>query len=185
MESNSSIEKIGTGLVCSLETFKGAKIELVNRISGFNGLSVYKDGKVRKIEIKTMHNSDKWIAINGVRAIDKLFFERDYWIYFVLFPENIVIVTKALSFIQTQLNISSSKDELAELEQWMSLSKKLTKHKKFKFTPKINVTFPIPIRKLYKEFDQLKDVYSDSVIEIWKNLNNWEQVFQSDKYKEY
>jgi hypothetical protein len=67
----------------------------------------------------------------------------------------------------------------------MSLSKKLTKHKKFKFTPKINVTFPIPIRKLYKEFDQLKDVYSDSVIEIWKNLNNWEQVFQSDKYKEY
>lgn len=31
MEHSNSIEKIGTGLVCSLETFKGAKIELVKR----------------------------------------------------------------------------------------------------------------------------------------------------------
>lgn len=87
MEYSNSIEKIVIRLVYLLETFKGAKIELVKRLSGFNGLSVYKDGKVRKIEIKTMQNSDKWIAINGVRAIDKLFFERDYWMYFVLFPK--------------------------------------------------------------------------------------------------
>jgi hypothetical protein len=184
MDHSNSIEKIGTGLVCSLETFKGAKIELVKRLSGFNGLSVYKDGKVRKIEIKTMQNSDKWIAINGVRAIDKLFFERDYWIYFVLYPENVVIITRALLFIQTQLEISNSKDELIELEQWMNLSKKLIKHKKFKFTPKINVTFPIPLRKLYNNFDIYEENYSNSVIEIWKNSDNWKLIYKSDKYHE-
>lgn len=185
MEHSNTIEKIGTGLVCSLETFKGAKIELVKRLSGFNGLSVYKDGKVRKIEIKTMQNSDKWIAINGVRAIDKLFFERDYWIYFVLFPENVVIVTKALAFIQTQLEFSNSSDDLVELELWMNLSKKLTKHKKFKFTPKINVTFPVPLRKIFKNIDIYKEKYENSVIEIWQNSDNWKLLYQSEKYYEF
>ncbi|MDR2836470.1 MAG: hypothetical protein LBV69_09845 [Bacteroidales bacterium] len=184
MEHSNSIEKIGTGLVCSLETFKGANIQLVQRLSGFNGLSVYKDGKIRKIEVKTMCNSDKWIAINGVRAIDKLFFERDYWIYFVLYPENVVIVTKALPFIQTQLKLSNSKEELAELEQWMALSKKLTKNKKFKFTPKINVTFPVPIRILYADFEKYKNEYSRSVIEIWQNDINWKQLYKSNIYDE-
>lgn len=54
MEKSNSVEKVGIGLVCSVETFKDAKINLVNRVSGFNGLSIYKDGKVRKIEVKTM-----------------------------------------------------------------------------------------------------------------------------------
>ena len=185
MEHNNSIEKIGTGLVCSLETFKGATINLVQRLSGFNGLSIYKDGKVRKIEVKTMAASDKWIAINGVRAIDKLFFERDYWIYFVLYPENIVISTKGLKFIQTQLDISNTSEEIRELEQWMLLSKKLTKNNKFKFTPKINVIFPIPIRKLHKNFEEYKEKFSDSVIEIWQNTNNnWQLVHKSNKYEE-
>ena len=40
MEHTSSIEKMGTGLVCSVETYKGTRIELVRRISGFNGLSI-------------------------------------------------------------------------------------------------------------------------------------------------
>jgi hypothetical protein len=72
-----SVEKIGMGLVCSVETFKGGNISLVNRSSGFNGLSIYRSGEVRKIELKTMEKSDYWIAINGFVAIDKLFFERD------------------------------------------------------------------------------------------------------------
>ena len=33
-----------------------------------------------------MEKSDYWIAINGHMAIDKLFFDRDYWMYFVLIP---------------------------------------------------------------------------------------------------
>ncbi len=184
MQHSNLIEKIGTGLVCSLETCKGAKINLVKRQSGFNGLSVYNDGKVRKIEIKTMQNSDRWIAINGVRAIDKLFFERDYWLYFVLYPENLVITTKALAFIQTQLDITNTKKELEELEQWMKLSKKLTRHKKFKFTPKINVSFPIPLRKLFKDFENYKNKYANSVIEIWQNTDNWKLIYKSEQYNE-
>ena len=182
--SNSQIEKIGTGLVCALETHKGAAINLVKRLSGFNGLSVYNDGKVRKIEVKTMVTADKWIAINGVRAIDKLFFERDYWIYFVLYPENIVIATKALQFIREQLDISTNAEEMQELEQWMYLSKKLTKNNKFKFTSKINITLPIPIRKLYKNFEEYKEKFENSVIEIWQNTDKWNLIYKSDKYKE-
>jgi len=180
----SQIEKIGTGLVCALETHKGASITLVKRLSGFNGLSVYNDGKVRKIEVKTMVSGDKWIAINGVRAIDKLFFERDYWMYFVLYPENIVIETKALPFIQDQLDIAADTEEIKELERWMHLTKKLTKNSKFKFIPKINVTFPVPIRKLYKNFEEYKEKFENSVIEIWQNTDKWNLIYRSDKYKE-
>lgn len=85
-----TVEKVGMGLVCSVETFKKGHIQLVKRLSGFNGLSTYNSGEVRKIELKTMERSDHWIAINGHMAIDKLFFDRDYWMYFVLIPENIV-----------------------------------------------------------------------------------------------
>ena len=75
-----TIEKVGVGLACSVETFKGCTIILVNKQSGFNGLSTNKGGEVRKIEVKSMEKSFNWIAISGLIAIDKLFFERDYWI---------------------------------------------------------------------------------------------------------
>ncbi|MBI4810105.1 MAG: hypothetical protein HY800_01395 [Ignavibacteriales bacterium] len=150
MQDNSSIEKIGTGLVCSLKTFKGAKIELVNRRSGFNGFSVYKNGKIRKIEVKTMQRADKWIAINGIRAIDKLFFERDYWLYFVLVTENIIVVTKGLPFIKKQLKTTDDIAYLADLELWMKTTKRLSGVTGFTFTPKINVFLSSPIRTLVK-----------------------------------
>jgi hypothetical protein len=67
-----SLEKVGVGLVCSVETFRGCNIQLVKRASGFNGLSTNKDGEVRKIEVKSMSNSFNWIAISSVTAIDKL-----------------------------------------------------------------------------------------------------------------
>jgi len=83
-----SLEKVGVGLVSSVETFRGCKLELVRRNSGFNGISTNKNGEVRKIEVKSMATNYKWIAISSLVAIDKLFFERDYWIYFVLLPQN-------------------------------------------------------------------------------------------------
>jgi len=49
-----SLEKVGTGLACSVETYRGCNIELVNNRSGFNGLSTNKSGEVRKIEVKSM-----------------------------------------------------------------------------------------------------------------------------------
>ncbi|MCK4689407.1 MAG: hypothetical protein KAT41_03825, partial [Candidatus Marinimicrobia bacterium] len=60
----STVEKIGSGLVSSVETYKGCRINFVKRQSGFNGPSIYRNGEVRKIEIKTMQKSDYWIAIN-------------------------------------------------------------------------------------------------------------------------
>src|SRR3990170_5716054 len=105
-----SIEKVGTGLVCSVETFRGCDIKIVKKNSGFNGLSTNKDGEVRKIEVKTMERSFNWIAISGLTAIDKLFFERDYWIYFVLLPQNYVVMTKGIRFIKQQLAFSAHDD---------------------------------------------------------------------------
>lgn len=186
MQDNSSIEKIGTGLVCSLETFKGAEIELVNRRSGFNGLSVYKNGKIRKIEVKTMQRADKWIAINGIRAIDKLFFERDYWIYFVLVPENIIVVTNGLHFIKKQLKTTDDITYLADLELWMKTTKRLSGVTGFTFTPKINVFLSYPIRTLLKVIleDRKTEEWEESVIEIWQNKEKWTRLFFSERYEE-
>jgi hypothetical protein len=39
-----SLEKVGVGLVCSVETYRGCNIALVKKQSGFNGLSTNKDG---------------------------------------------------------------------------------------------------------------------------------------------
>ena len=187
MEHTSSIEKIGTGLVCSVETYKGARIELVRRTSGFNGLSVYKNGKVRKIEIKTMQKGDKWIAINGIRAIDKLFFERDYWIYFVLVPENIIVMVRGLNFLQQQLKLSNESTYLDDLELWLKTTKKLVRHTGLKFIPRINVLFPTPLRNLVKIMlgdSEAKEYWSNSVVEIWENKENWERLYLSDRYTE-
>jgi hypothetical protein len=101
-----TLEKVGVGLVCSVETYRGCNIELVNKKSGFNGLSTNKGGEVRKIEVKSMEKSFHWIAISGVIAIDKLFFERDYWVYFVLLPQNYVVMTKGLPFLKRQLSFT-------------------------------------------------------------------------------
>lgn len=179
MDHANTIEKIGTGLVCSLETYKGADIQLVKRLSGFNGLSVYRDGEVRKIEIKTMQNADKWIAVNGAKAIGKLFFERDYWLYFVLYPENVVIAAKALPFMETQFDFHKDSAYLNDLKQWLHLSRKLTMSNRFKFTTKINISFPISIRQLYGNFDKYRDVFQKSVKEIWQNNGGWKMLYQS------
>src|SRR4051812_38305044 len=107
-QHSNSIEKVGIGLACSVETFRGCTIQLVKKDSGFNGLSTNKNGEVRKIEVKSMERSFNWIAISSVIAIDKLFFERDYWIYFVLLPTNYVVMTKGLPFLKQQLAFSAN-----------------------------------------------------------------------------
>ena len=179
----SSIEKVGIGLVCSVETFKGCTISLVKRTSGFNGLSIYKSGEVRKIEVKTMERSDYWIAINGFVAIDKLFFERDYWLYFVLVPENIIIMAKALPFIKYQLNLSKDLHFLDELEEWIKSSKKLSKNSGLKFIPRINIKFNMPIRELVKNLvsGNYDKKWEKVIPEIWQNKSNWERIFSVEQ----
>ena len=175
-------EKIGTGLVCSVETFKGGDIKLVKRTSGFNGLSIYSNGNCRKIEIKTMEKSDYWIAINGFTAIDKLFFDDDYWLYYVLMPENIVVMTKALPFIKQQMKLAQKFNFLKELREWVKSTKRLSKNSGLTFVPRINIKFSLPIRELVA-FLQSKDYdksWNESVIEIWRNKASWKRLFTNE-----
>lgn len=174
-----TIEKLGLGLTTSVETFRGCRIDLVKRTSGFNGISTNKKGEVRKIEVKTMERSDNWIAINGLTAIDKLFFERDYWLYFVLMPENIVVMTKALPFIRLQLELEKKIDFIEELEDWMKLTRHITRDSGMQFLPRINIKFSKPIRNLVKHIiSNPKDkTWHNSVIEIWQNKREWERLF--------
>jgi hypothetical protein len=176
-----TIEKLGLGLTCSVETFRGCRIELVRRISGFNGISTNKKGEVRKIEVKTMERSDNWIAINGLIAIDKLFFERDYWLYFVLMPENIVVMTKGLPFIRLQLELGKKMDFIEELENWMKLTRRITRDSGLQFLPRINIKFTKPIRRLVKDIilNPRDTTWHKAVIEIWQNKGGWERLFMA------
>jgi hypothetical protein len=79
-EHTSKTEARGWGLVSSLETFRGFKLTFSSKRSGFNGLSVSKLGDVRKVEVKTVGTSDTWFAVNGLRGIERLFLDKDYWV---------------------------------------------------------------------------------------------------------
>jgi hypothetical protein len=170
-----SLEKVGVGLVCSVETYRGCNIALVKKQSGFNGLSTNKDGEVRKIEVKSMEKSFNWIAISGLTAIDKLFFERDYWIYFVLLPQNYVVMTKGLPFVRRRLSFTENADFLTNMQSWMKATRKLTRGSGLKFLPKLQLKFPLPLDKLVKHLIEHPDdkTWHDSVIEIWQNKGTW------------
>jgi hypothetical protein len=176
-----SLEKIGVGLVCSVETYRGCRIELVNKQSGFNGLSTNKNGDVRKIEVKSMEKSFNWIAISGLTAIDKLFFERDYWIYFVLLPKNYVVMTKGLPFIKRQLSFSQNADFIQDIQDWMRSTKRLTRRSGLKFLPKLQLKFPVPLDHVVEELirNPGDQTWHDSVIEIWQNMGNWHQLYKA------
>jgi hypothetical protein len=176
-----ALEKVGVGLACSVETFKGCNIQLVKKISGFNGLSTNKNGEVRKIEVKTMHNSFNWIAISSIIAIDKLFFERDYWIYFVLVPQNYVVMVKGFPFLKKQMNFKEDEEFIANLNVWMKLTKRISKSSSLKFLPKLQLKFPTPIDKLVDHLIENPDdsEWHESVIEIWQNQSSWKNIYKA------
>ncbi len=174
-----TLEKVGVGLVCSVETYRGCSIQLVKKQSGFNGLSTNKEGEVRKIEVKSMQKSFNWIAISGLTAIDKLFFERDYWIYFVLLPQNYVVMTQGLPFIKQQLAFSENADFVPSIQAWMKATRKLTRGSGLKFLPKLQIKFPIPLDRLVENLirDPNDETWHSSVIEIWQNQRNWVRLY--------
>lgn len=174
-----SLEKVGVGLACSVETYKGCNIQLVKKTSGFNGLSTNKEGQVRKIEVKTMQNSFNWIAISSIIAIDKLFFERDYWIYFVLVPDNYVVMVKGLPFLKKQLSFTSNDDFINNLNEWMKYTRKISKGSSLKFLPKLQLKFPTPLNVLVEHLisNPNDGQWHDSVIEIWQNKSNWQLLY--------
>lgn len=176
-----SIEKVGVGLVCSVETFRGCTIQLVKKESGFNGLSTNKNGEVRKIEVKSMEKSFHWIAISSLIGIDKLFFERDYWIYFVLLPMNYVVMTKGLPFVKRQLSFSTNEEFVDLIQDWMKSTRKLTRRSGLKFLPKLQLKFPIGLDKLVDHLISNPEdhTWHDSVVEIWQNQDNWKCLYRA------
>jgi len=180
-----TLEKVGMGLICSVETFRGCNIQLVNKTSGFNGLSTKKDGNVRKIELKTMEKSFNWIAISSLNAIDKLFFERDYWIYFALVPDNYVVMTKGLPFLIRQLSFTANASFITDLQEWIKATRKITKSSGLKFLPKLQLKFPIGINALVNHLIENPDdeTWHDSVIEIWQNNGSWERLYSTPEIR--
>lgn len=174
-----SMEKVGVGLVCSVETFRGCTIQVVRKNSGFNGISTNKSGEVRKIEVKSMATNYKWIAISSLVAIDKLFFERDYWIYFVLLPENYVVMTKGFPFVKRQLSFTPNDDSVQALQEWMKATRKLGKLSGLKFLPKLQLKFPIGLDEIVEQLTKNSNdkTWHDSVIEIWQNREGWKRLY--------
>lgn len=186
-EHSSKVEARGWGLVTSLETSRGFSLSLTNKRAGFNGLSISKSGDVRKIEVKTVYKSDKWFAVNGLHGIERLFLDKEYWIYFALLPENIVIVTHALSFLRKQVRYNHTGLDLsAELKEWIDLTKRRSREFGLRFVPRIHLNVRVPMRKLLKQvLENPRDTeWHPVVAEIWENKGKWRRRFRSPQEPE-
>lgn len=175
----------GWGLVTALETYRGFSLTLTAKRSGFNGLSINKAGEVRKIEVKAVGASDKWFAINGLQGIERLLLDKDYWIYFALLPENIVIVTRAVPFLQKHVRFKDIDADLTtQLKQWLTATRKISKDFGLHFVPRIHLP-RVPIRKMLKLIlDNPKDAeWHDVVAEIWQSQKKWMCIFTSPVYE--
>lgn len=181
-EHTSKIEARGWGLVTSLETSRNFSLTLTAKKSGFNGLSISKNGEVRKIEVKTVEKGDKWFAVNGLQGIERLFLDKDYWIYFALVPESIVIATHAVPFLRLQVKYNERHADLTgQLKQWIELTKGISRNFGLRFVPRIHLNIRVPIRKLLKcILDNPNDPeWHDVIAEIWKNDGKWKCLFRS------
>src|SRR6266851_7212347 len=181
-EHTSKVEARGWGLVTSRETSLGFSLSLTNKRSGFNGLSISKSGDVRKIEVKTVHKSDRWFAVNGLQGIERLFLDKDYWIYFALLPENIVIVTHAVPFLRKQVSYNHADLDLStQLKEWIDLTKRRSREFGLRFVPRIHLNVRVPMRKLLKQVleDPDNPEWHSVVAEIWENKAKWQCRFRS------
>ena len=181
-EHSSRVEVRGWGLVTSLETSRGFSLSITAKRSGFNGLSISKSGEVRKIEVKAVGTSDKWFAVNGLQGIERLFLDKDYWIYFALLPENIVIATHAVPFLRKQVRYNHADLDLsAQLKEWIDLTKQRSREFGLRFVPRIHLNVRVPMRKLLKQVLEKPDdpEWHSVVAEIWESKGKWRRLFRS------
>ena len=177
-------ESISTELVKGLEEHRGLTLQIAPRRSGFNGLSVRNGEVVRKIEIKTVDRSDNWFAINGLRGIECLFFDPQYYLYFVLIREQKIMVAQATPFLRAQ--IPSYQPEVGDdMKKWLELTKAIGEKSGLNIIPRVNFKLRVGIRELVKllETGQAADKWQDSVESIWCSgaTCSWERTFSSDK----
>lgn len=181
-EHSSRVEVRGWGLVTSLETTRGFSLTITAKRSGFNGLSISKSGEVRKIEVKAVGKSDRWFAVNGLQGIERLFLDKDYWIYFAFLPENVVVVTHAVPFLRKQVRYNHADLDLsAQLKEWIDLTKQRSREFGLRFVPRIHLNVRVPMRKLLRQvLENPKDPEWHTVVaEIWENKGKWRCVFRS------
>jgi hypothetical protein len=174
-------EARGWALIASLETFRGCSIKFASKGSGFNGMSINNLGETRKIELKTVSNSDNWFAINGLKGIKKLFFDESYWLYFCLLPEKIVITVKALPFFEKQVDYRKEKSLLKQLEIWIKQTERITEDFSLQFIPRINFKVRVPIRQMLKQIldnSKIND-WQGMEISVWKlgDQGYWENLY--------
>ena len=112
-------------------------------------------------------------------AIDKLFFERDYWIYFVLLPQNYVVMTKGLLFVKRQLSFTPNDESIEALREWMKATKRLGRLSGLKFLPKLQLKFPIGLDEIVTFLTKNPNdrTWHESVIEIWQNREGWKRLY--------
>jgi hypothetical protein len=174
-------ESRGWALIASLETFRGCSIKFASKGSGFNGMSISKSGAARKIELKTISNSDNWFAINGLTGIKKLFFDKDYWLYFCLLPEKIVITVKALQFFEKQVDYRTGKSLLEQLKIWIKQTERITADFGLQFIPRINFKVRVPIRQMLKQILDNAETndWQTMDISVWKlgDQGYWEKLY--------
>lgn len=177
-------ESISTELVKGLEEYQGLTLQIAPRQSGFNGLSVRNGEVMRKIEIKTVDRSDNWFAINGLRGIECLFFDPQYYLYFVLIREQKILVAQATPFLQAQ--IPSYQPEVGDdMKKWLELTKAIGEKSGLNIIPRVNFKLRVSIRELVRllETGQAADKWQDSVESIWCSGTtcSWERTSSSDK----
>ncbi|MBA7672273.1 hypothetical protein ES703_80448 [subsurface metagenome] len=174
-------ESLGWALVASLETFRGCSIKFASKGSGFNGISISKSGETRKIELKTVSRSDSWFAINGLTGIKKLFFDENYWLYFSLLPENIVIIVKALPFFEKQVDYRTGKSLLEQLKVWIKQTERITADFGLQFIPRINFKVRVPIRQMLREIldNPKSNDWQRIAVSVWKlgGHGYWEKLY--------
>lgn len=175
-------ESRSTQLVRELEEFRGCALKVAGRRAGFNGLSVYKGNVVRKIEVKTVDKSDYWFAINGLRGIECLFFDPQYYLYFVLVKEQRILIAQAIPFLQAQIPAYKA-DVHNDVREWLDMTKALGAKSGLNIIPRINFKLRVGIRELTEllESGQGVDEWRSCVDSIWHSeaANSWRMTFSS------
>lgn len=177
-------ESLSTQLVKDLEEFQGQELQIASRRAGFNGLAIRNDNVVRKIEIKSVDKSDNWFAINGLRGIECLFFDPQYYLYFVLIRERKVVIAKAIPFLQTQIP-TYNPDIGNAMREWLDLTKEIGEESGLNIIPRVNFKLTVGIRALIEllESNRDKDPWTDSIESIWalEEPDSWQMTYSSTR----
>jgi len=170
----------GIRLVRSLEASRGCVLEVAGRRSGFNGLSVCNGEVLRKIELKTVENSDDWFAINGLYGIESLFFDTRYYLYFALIREQKILVALGIAFLQSQ--IPGYKAGVGDdMKEWISLTKEIGTKAGLNIIPRVNFKLKLGIYSLVNvlENEQEASHWSIAVDSIWHlpESGSWQRTY--------